>query len=66
MIVGRSFLRRSLHLPPCSLHPLLLVLSSVALEDGYRGIYLPTNHRSKALPLPHAASFKMLQGGLSF
>lgn len=63
---GKSFLRLSLNLLVCSLYPLLLVLSFVALEDGYQGTHPPSNHQCKTFPPPHDASFKMLHDGLSF
>lgn len=51
-LIGKSFLRLSLNLPPCSLHPLLLVLSSLAPEDSYQGSHLPMNHQLRLFHCP--------------
>lgn len=64
-VVVRSSLRLRLNLPRCSLTPLLLALSFVALADGYQGTHLTTNHQPRTSPLPHAAAFEMPHDGLS-
>lgn len=52
MNVEKPFLGWSLHLPPCSWHPLLLDLCSIDLKDGYDGVYLLSNYQCKTPAAP--------------